>query len=315
MTLIDSHSQQKTALAERQEAPDGQPDGTFHPPFDVLLPDQVRLPIVLNSPHSGRNYPSEFLAASALDSLSIRRSEDSFVDELFEGAVSQGAPLLRAHFPRAYLDVNREPFELDPTMFDGSLPPHVNTTSLRVSGGLGTIAKIVGDGSEIYRTKLTFADASERIETLYKPYHAKLRGLLSQAHKAHKCAVLIDCHSMPSIGGVMDQDPGADRPDVVLGDRYGTACAPVLMHTAEQTLRSLGYKVTRNNPYAGGFNTEQYGRPAQGWHALQIELNRSLYMDEQTVERRDGLARVREHMSTLIGALAQINHRYLKSPI
>ena len=197
-------------------------------------------------------------------------------------------------------------------MFDGALPAHVNTTSLRVSGGLGTIAKIVGDGSEIYRQKLSFDDASRRIETLYKPYHARLGGLLKHAYEAHRCAVLIDCHSMPSIGGVLDQDAGADRPEIVLGDRYGTSCAPILMHTAEQTLRGLGYKVARNNPYAGGFNTEQYGRPAHGRHALQIELNRNLYMNETSVERSEGLAKVKKHMTELIAALSEIDHRYLK---
>ena len=315
MTLIDTQRPQPAPALEQDGATFDAPPSVFEHPFDVITPDDVTLPLVLNSPHSGRNYPAEFLAASALDALAIRRSEDSFVDELFEGAVALGAPLLRAHFPRAYLDVNREPFELDPSMFDGSLPAHVNTTSLRVSGGLGTIAKIVSDGSEIYRQKLSFDDANRRIETLYKPYHARLSGLLKQAYEKHRCAVLIDCHSMPSIGGLLDQDAGADRPDIVLGDRYGTACAPVLMHTAEQTLRSLGYKVARNNPYAGGFNTEQYGRPAHGRHALQIELNRCLYMDEASVERSEGMAKVNRHMSELVAALAEIDHRYLKSPV
>ena len=314
MTLIDTQIQQ-IPQAPEQNAASETSGSVFEHPFDVITPDKISLPIVLNSPHSGRSYPAEFLAASALDALSIRRSEDSFVDELFEGAVALGAPLLRAHFPRAYLDVNREPFELDPTMFDDSLPAHVNTTSLRVSGGLGTIAKIVGDGSEIYRQKLSYKDANRRIETLYKPYHARLSTLLKQAFDHHRCAVLIDCHSMPSIGGLLDQDAGADRPEIVLGDRYGTACAPILMHTAEQTLRGLGYKVARNNPYAGGFNTEQYGRPAHGRHALQIELNRSLYMDEAMVERSGGLTTVKQHMTELVAALAEIDHRYLKSPV
>ncbi len=315
MTLIHSQSQQKADFYGSDGVNGKDRKGLFATPFDVLVPEKVTLPFVLNSPHSGRHYPAEFLEASALDSLTIRRSEDSFVDELFEGAVALGLPLLRAHFPRAYLDVNREPYELDPSMFDGPLPPHVNSTSLRVSGGLGTIARIVGDGSEIYHRKLTFADASQRINSLYKPYHARLRSLLDDAYAHHRCAVLIDCHSMPSIGGLLDQDPGADRPDIVLGDRYGTACAPVLIHTAEQTLSGLGYKVTRNNPYAGGFNTEQYGRPGHGRHALQIELNRSLYMDENRVERADSLAKVRGHMTRLATALSEIDLRFLRSPV
>ena len=315
MTLIDTQSQQKPSGAEPPEAASDADQALFQHPFDVILPDQITLPIVLNSPHSGRDYPTAFLRSSRLDALTIRRSEDSFVDEIFERSVKLGAPLLRAHFPRAYLDVNREPYELDPNMFDDPLPAHINTTSMRVAGGLGTIARIVSDGSEIYRGKLTFDDASNRIDTLYRPYHRRLARLLKNAHEAHKCAVLIDCHSMPSIGGSLDHDPGASRPDIVLGDRYGTACAPVLMHTAEQTLRRLGYKVARNNPYAGGFNTEQYGRPAHGRHALQVEIKRSLYMDEDSLERTDGLAMVRDHMTTMVTALAAIDPKYLRTPI
>ncbi len=315
MTLIDTQSQQKSGTSTPSTSPAHADHAVFQHPFDVILPDQVTLPLVLNSPHSGRDYPAAFLNTSRLDAMTIRRSEDSFVDEIFERSVKLGAPLLRAHFPRAYLDVNREPFELDPSMFDGPLPAHINTTSLRVAGGLGTIAKIVSDGSEIYKGKLTFKDASTRIETLYRPYHRRLARLLKNAFDAHKCAVLIDCHSMPSIGGSFDHDPGADRPDIVLGDRYGTACAPVLMQTAEQTLRSLGYKVARNNPYAGGFNTEQYGRPAHGRHALQVEIKRSLYMNEDSFERTDQLSKLREDMTTMVAALAQIDAKFLRTPI
>ena len=315
MTLIDTQSQQKSKGADASAPVSGADHADFQHPFDVILPDQVTLPLVLNSPHSGRDYPAAFLSTSLLDAKGIRRSEDSFVDEIFERSVKLGAPLLRAHFPRAYLDVNREPFELDPSMFDGPLPGHINTTSLRVAGGLGTIARIVSDGSEIYKEKLTFEDASHRIETLYRPYHRRLSKLLQKAHDAHKCAVLIDCHSMPSIGGSLDNDPGASRPDIVLGDRYGTACAPILMHTAEQTLRRLGYKVARNNPYAGGFNTEQYGRPAHGRHALQIEIKRSLYMDEDSFERTEHLSKVRDDMTTMVAALADIDAKYLRTPV
>ena len=315
MTLIDTQSHQKSGGTEPSASTSGADHAAFQHPFDVILPDQVTLPLVLNSPHSGRDYPAAFLNASRLDALTIRRSEDSFVDEIFERSVKLGAPLLRAHFPRAYLDVNREPFELDPGMFDDPLPAHINTTSLRVAGGLGTIARIVSDGSEIYKDKLTFDDASNRIDTLYRPYHRRLAKLLKDAHDTHNCAVLIDCHSMPSIGGSFDHDPGADRPDIVLGDRYGTACAPVLMHTAEQTLRGLGYKVARNNPYAGGFNTEQYGRPAHGRHALQVEIKRSLYMDENSLERLESLSKVRDDMTKMVAALADIDPKYIRTPI
>jgi N-formylglutamate amidohydrolase len=287
----------------------------FRPPFEVLTPDRHEVPFVYNSPHSGRKYPPAFLARSPLDALAIRRSEDSFVDEIFSVVRRQGAPLLRALFPRAYLDANREPFELDPGMFADALPAHANTRSHRVSGGLGTIAKIVGSGSEIYSEKLSYAEAERRIRSLYVPYHDCLRGLLQDTKDAFGCAVLVDCHSMPSVGGPFDDDTGADRPDIVLGDRYGTSCAPILTQTAEATLSGLGYKVSRNNPYAGGYNTEHYGRPAQSFHALQIEINRHLYMDEENVERAPGLRKLSVHMEKLAAAMAAVDPHHLISPV
>jgi N-formylglutamate amidohydrolase len=251
------------------------------PAFDVLSPADQRLPFVFNSPHSGRQYPESFLAASRLDARSIRRSEDAYVDELFSHVVPLGAPMLRAHFPRAYLDVNREPYELDPKMFDGRLPSYANIRSIRVAGGLGTVARIVSENHEIYRHRLPVEEALNRIETIYKPYHSTLRRLLAQTHVTFGHAVLIDCHSMPSTVKCQTTDT---RPDFILGDRYGTSCNSDLTDFAFETLRSKGYSVSRNKPYAGGFITEHYGRPSSGLHALQIEINRGLYMDEATHE-------------------------------
>ncbi len=277
----------------------------FQKPFEVLEPRKQTLPFVLNSPHSGREYPDRFLASSNLDALTLRRSEDSFVDEIFSGAVELGAPLLRAHFPRAYLDVNREPYELDPGMFADPLPPHVNTRSIRVAGGLGTIARIVAEATEIYHTPLPYSEAETRIRDIYMPFHETLRGLLEKTHRQFGQAVLIDCHSMPSTGGVFDDEIDANRPDIVLGDRYGTSCAQELVESAERILKSMGYRVTRNNPYAGGFNTEHYGAPSQGLHALQVEINRTLYMDEQKVQRRAGITRLSKDMTRLVRKLGR----------
>ncbi|MBM3952775.1 MAG: N-formylglutamate amidohydrolase, partial [Rhodospirillales bacterium] len=197
-------------------------------PFDVLNPSRQTVPFVFASPHSGRVYPDAFIAAARLDPVTLRRSEDAFLDELFAAAPHFGAPLLRAHFPRAYVDPNREAFELDPTMFQDRLPSHCNTTSPRVKAGLGTVARVVTSGEEIYRDKLSYADALDRIERLYKPYHAELARLIAETRRRFGGCVLIDCHSMPSIGGPMDQDPGLRRVDMVLGDAHGTSCAPAV---------------------------------------------------------------------------------------
>jgi N-formylglutamate deformylase len=259
--------------------------------------------VVFNSPHSGRVYPSAFLIATKLDLATLRRSEDSFVDELFAGVVGRGHPLMRAHFPRCYVDVNREPYELDPRMFEDRLPSFANTRSMRVAGGLGTVARVVGDSQEIYGQRLCVDDAMRRIEALYKPYHRALRRLFTRVHREFGAAMLVDCHSMPSAAGSKDERP---RADVVLGDRYGTSCAPAVAETAEAALRSLGYTTSRNKPYAGGFITEHYGNPAVGLHSLQLELNRALYMDERRYERSHDFAEVAADLETVADRLAAI---------
>ena len=252
------------------------------PPFEVLAPRRASSPYVFASPHSGSDYPDDLLAASRLDPHSLRRSEDSFVDELFEGAPSRGVPLIRANFPRAYMDVNREAWELDPAMFEEELPDYVNTRSYRVAGGLGTIARVVSNGAEIYAGKLRFADAVRRVNELYLPFHRALSDLLGSTRHAFDHAVLIDCHSMPSVGGPMDRDSGLERADIVLGDRYGTSCLPSLPAARPRTplltslldaVRLLTPVPRRNAPYAGGYITRHYGKPAEGVHALQIEIN------------------------------------------
>jgi N-formylglutamate deformylase len=273
------------------------------PPFEVIEPGRMLAPFVFNSPHSGRVYPRAFLASARLDLATLRRSEDSFVDNLVAGVVARGLPLVRAHFPRCYIDVNREPYELDPRMFDGRLPSFANTRSMRVAGGLGTVARVVGDSQEIYEQRLPVDDALRRIECLYKPYHRMLRKLLARAHHQFGTAALIDCHSMPSTGGAKEERP---RADIVLGDRYGTSCAPAIAETMEITLRELGYLVSRNKPYAGGFITEHYGNPAAGLHSVQLEINRALYMDERRYERSANFAQVAADLVLLAERLAEL---------
>jgi N-formylglutamate deformylase len=278
-------------------------EAELDPPFEILEPAAWRGPVVFNSPHSGTVYPRAFLSAAKLDIATLRRSEDSFVDELMAGVVDRGHPLMRVHFPRCYVDVNREPYELDPRMFDGRLPSFANTRSMRVAGGLGTVARVVGDAQEIYGERIPIDDALRRIEGLYKPYHRALRRLLMRVHRDFGTAVLVDCHSMPSTAGAKDDRP---RADIVLGDRYGTSCTGIVSEIIELTLRELGYAVSRNKPYAGGFITEHYGNPAAGIHAIQIEVNRALYMDEKRYERGPHFQRLAADLTTLADRLAAV---------
>ncbi len=276
-------------------------------PLDLRRPGARVLPLVVASPHSGSDYPPAFVAASRLDPQTLRRSEDAFVDEIFSGAPSLGAPLLAARFPRAYLDVNREAWELDPAMFADALPDYVNSRSPRVRMGLGTIARVVASGEEIYSAKLSFADAKERVDSLYRPYHAALARLVEETASQFGFCLVVDCHSMPSgASGV-----GRDSADIVLGDCHGASCAPQLVEAARCYLSQRGFAVALNAPYAGGFTTGYYGRPRQRCHALQIEINRAIYMDEHSYRRRAGFNELREAMAGLLGWLGGTVREYL----
>src|SRR4030081_1673955 len=252
-------------------------DGALSPPFEILEPAMWRAPMIFNSPHSGSVYPHEFLNASRIDLAALRRSEDSFMDELIADLSDRGFPTVRVNFPRSYVDVNREPYELDPRMFIGRLPSFANTRSMRVAGGLGTIPRVVGDGQEIYRARLSGDEALGRIEALKKPYHRALRRLINKAHQAFGTVILVDCHSMPSVGVSRDEPR---RPDIVIGDRYGTSCAGLLPDVVEEIMSGLGYSIGRNKPYAGGFITEHYGNHASGLDHQQVQLNPPLLIDE-----------------------------------
>jgi len=287
----------------REERQRGFGEGAMPPACEISLPPAQTIPFVFNSPHSGRFYPDDFLAAACLDKSEIRRSEDLLVDRLFAPVVGLGAPLMSAVYPRAYLDVNREPYELDPKMFAGRLPPYANVRSLRVAGGLGTIPRVVSDAANIYREPLPVEEGLQRIERIYRPYHDTLRRLLAQTHVAFGVAILIDCHSMPSNirGG-----PTRVRPDFVLGDRFGASCMPELTNCVAESLEEFGYTVCRNKPYAGGFITEHYGRPARGLHALQIEVNRALYMDEHLLEPHRGFEQLSSDLFRLAESLLSL---------
>jgi N-formylglutamate amidohydrolase len=278
----------------------------LEPPIEILAPAVQRLPVVLASPHSGTDYPADLLAASRLDAHSLRRSEDSFVDEIFAAGPGLGAPLLRARFARAYLDPNREAFELDPAMFEDELPSYVNSGSPRVQVGLGTIARIVASGEDIYTGKLRFADALLRVERLYMPYHAALARLLEATRQRFGYYTLLDCHSMPSSSGLHDHG-GRPRVDFVLGDCHGTACHPAVLEAAQRLILAKGYTVARNAPYAGGFTTCHYGKPGENGHSLQIEINRSLYMDERRMVRKPFLGQLADDMRDLVACLGAID--------
>ncbi|MCS6853310.1 MAG: N-formylglutamate amidohydrolase [Elioraea sp.] len=278
-------------------------------PVVVQRPAVQKAPIVFSSPHSGRDYPSSFLAATRLEMAALRRSEDSFVEELFASAPALGCPLIYATFPRTWCDVNREPWELDPSMFADPLPAYVNAASPRVGAGLGTIARVVSTGEAIYRRKLTFEEAEARIASCWRPYHEALAGLINETLHRFGCCLLIDCHSMPALAAGPSREAS---PDVVVGDAHGTSCAPIATRRVEEALTMRGLRVRRNEPYAGGYVTRHYGRPREGVHALQIELARSLYMDEVRIERGRGFTRLQALLAEVIGELVGFDWSPLK---
>ena len=270
------------------------------PAFDLVRPVRLRTPLVFASPHSGRYYPPEMMKASALDAAAIRRSEDAYVDRLIQSCTEFGAPLISARYARAYVDVNREPYELDASMFEDELPAFACSRSARVAAGLGSIARVVAEGQEIYRGKLTFHDAKQRIEAVHRPYHLALSRLLDEAVRDQGLAILIDWHSMPSAAA----GSRAAGPDFVLGDRFGAACDREVTNVLERALVALGYRVARNAPYAGGHTTEFYGKPTRGIHALQVEIDRGLYLDEARMELGVGFERLQRDLRAAVSALA-----------
>ena len=266
-------------------------------------PQKLHSCVVFNSPHSGSNYPVEFLASSKLDSLAIRSSEDAFVDELFGDAAKYGAHLLSAHAPRAFLDLNRSASELDPAIVQGVKRAPSN---LRIASGLGVIPRVVGNGQVIRTGKLSLIEAQNRIATYHTPYHNCLQNLIDLQRSVHGIAILIDCHSMPQKS--LDAAPlvRGKKPDIILGDRFGASCDRWIMDSATRIFSAAGFVVARNAPFSGGYITRHYGRPTKGIHAFQIEINRALYMDETRIERAESFDEIRGTLSDVTRQLAQI---------
>jgi N-formylglutamate deformylase len=272
-------------------------------PFRLMEPARLTTGVVFNSPHSGRDYPDELARRSRLTRLGLRASEDVLVDALFAAAPEHGAPLLAATAPRAWLDLNRAPTELDPALIRGVRPRGLNQ---RIAAGLGVIPRVVSEGSEIYRGKIEIEEAEARIRGVHGPYHAMLDTLLVRAREAFGIAVLYDCHSMPSEALRAAPRLSGRAPEIVLGDRYGAAAARGLVAFAQNAFERAGFAVARNAPFAGGYITQRYGRPAQGVHAIQIEIDRSLYLDQATLEPLPTFDTIRERLSQVIGELAAI---------
>ena len=276
-------------------------------PVDLALPAQQSSPLVLASPHSGRIYPEEFASQSCLAEIVLRQSEDCLVDRLVAAAPKLGAPLLSALFPRVFVDPNREPTELDQDMFAERLAMPANAASPRVLAGLGVIPRLAANEQEIYRAKLPLLEAERRLQLFYRPYHRALGDLVAATKRQFGLCVLLDCHSMPSAGAWMDGLHSRQRIDVdyVLGDCFGSSCAERMTAAAEAVLSERGGKVRRNNPYSGGYVAQAYGKPAQGVHVLQIEINRALYMNEATLEPSPGFAAVEDVLKVLIERLSK----------
>jgi N-formylglutamate amidohydrolase len=290
-----------TVFDALMDGPASLPKADEASPFRLLAPVRPFAPVIFTSAHSGRAYSADLMAGVRLCPLSLRRSEDCFVDELFGAAPAHGAPLLAANFPRAFCDANREAWELDPNMFADRLPDWVNTTSMRVSAGLGTIAKVVASGESIYAIKLPFAEAERRVFTYWRPFHDTLARLITDIRARFGYCLVIDCHSMPS--NAPGKRLGGRPVEFVLGDLHGVACASRVTRMAEGLLSSKGFLVRRNDPYAGGFITKHYGQPADDVHVLQIEIARSLYMNEALIERSDNFGLIQQQMTDLVAAI------------
>ncbi len=271
--------------------------------FDLTRPAARTTSVVFASPHSGRSYPAQFLSRAALDEKQIRSSEDAFVDQLFSVAPDHGAPLLAARVPRAFVDLNRSADELDPALIEGVVGRAHNP---RIASGLGVIPRVVAGGRPIYRGKISMGEAGERLLNSWRPYHEALQALLDESHSQFGEAILIDCHSMPHEAIELVGGQGALRPHVVLGDRFGAAAAPRVVEKIEAAFVSAGLRVARNMPFAGAYITQAYGRPSRRQHAIQVEIDRSLYMDEARIEPHSGFEAFRELLGEVIASVSEL---------
>lgn len=271
--------------------------------FELYRPAVRATSVIFASPHSGRDYSAAFLSQASLDERAIRSSEDAFIDDLFRPVTGHGAPLLAARAPRAYVDLNRAAEELDPALIEGVRRAAHNP---RIASGLGVIPRVVANGRAIYRGKIPLAEAQGRIATVWRPYHAALQSLIDESHAIFGEAILIDCHSMPHEALECVGPPGSARPDVVLGDRFGAAASPAVVDRIEAAFAAAGLKVVRNMPFAGAYVAQAYGRPARRQHAVQIEIDRALYMDERRVEPNRNFDAFRLLMADVAARIAEI---------
>lgn len=286
-------------------APTPRRDAGRRKTIDIIEPERQASALVFASPHSGRNYPHDLIAATRLQPTQLRRSEDAYVDLLIGPSASAiAAPFLKALFPRTYVDVNRDARELDPSMFEDALPADVDSRSARVAAGLGAIARVVADGDPIYGRKLTYSEARRRLQTCYAPYHAALRQLIDRTLARFGTALLFDWHSMPS-AGLPRRRASEFGPDIIIGDRFGASSAPLWVDIVEAAFRDVGFNTVRNAPYAGGFVANAYGRPSAGVHVVQVEINRALYLDEQNVAPSEGFETLRHALSGVVKRLAR----------
>lgn len=272
-------------------------------PYTLRLPATRSTSVVFASPHSGRKYARAFLRSSVLDEHAIRSSEDAFVDDLFEEAPQTGAPLLMADTPRAFVDLNRSSEELDPALVDGVRHSQMNP---RISSGLGVVPRVVANGRAIYEGKMSLQEAQARIAQHWRPYHDTLQGLLDEAHSLFGEAILVDLHSMPHEAVESIARPGGRRPEVVLGDRFGSACGGTIVDMLEEAFTAAGLSVVRNAPFAGAYIAQRYGRPSRKQHAVQVEIDRALYMNEKDVRPNGNFDHFKQLMSRAVVDISDI---------
>lgn len=277
-------------------------------PYTLTRPVDQTSAVVYASPHSGRHYPWSFLRTSVLDELAIRSSEDAFMDLLIEHGVACGSPVLCATMPRAYLDLNRAVDEMDPAIIRDI---RQTTHNPRIASGLGVIPRVVSNGRAIYRGKLSLDEANHRIAAYWRPYHDTLQGLLDRTRAQFGEVILVDWHSMPHEAVEAVGHANRMRPDVVIGDRFGASADNEIVDRIETILLEAGLRVTRNTPFAGAYITQQYGRPSRNQHALQIEVDRSLYMNEDKVRPSGNFAAFQELMNRILAEISDLGRKSL----
>ncbi|MCG3269161.1 N-formylglutamate amidohydrolase [Yoonia sp. I 8.24] len=271
--------------------------------YQIARPAQRNTSVVFASPHSGRGYTAAFMGQVDLDAMLIRSSEDAFVDQLYAAAPDFGAPLIRAIAPRAFVDLNRGPDEFDPALIKDIFRKPQNP---RIASGLGVIPRVVANGRHIYRGKITLAQAHDRIANYWRPYHDQLQTLMDESNRAYGQSILIDCHSMPHEALSTMTSPNTTLPDIVLGDRFGKTAAPQIMDQVEQAFVSAGFRVARNAPFAGAYIVQRYGHPARSQHAIQVEIDRGIYMNEKTLTLNPDFAHIQAVISGVIAQIAEI---------